>query len=355
MNSAVRSALLENIRNCDLSSGHVTAAPEITWRPTFRCNARCEGCRYWQSAPLDFPSSRVPSLIEEMQTLGTKECLLIGGEPTLYSSFGEILSRLREAGIRPVVFTNGIVEDDTVFDVLIDRSATVISSLDSNDPATHDQIRGRSDAHAALCRLAAALRNQSATFFALNTVVSAANYRPGFVGAIIDAALELGAEYLAFSLMDFALPLRAKQNQSVADHRLSREAFDRFVRELHEARSAKILLASNPDLSFAAEEPARAYAWYCRGRYGLPTYAKLPCWESWNGANLLPNGDVYPCLSAIETPRYRLGNIVDTSLASVLNGDPARRYRVARHQRPLPVCLTCKDHQTKNADLARAV
>ena len=291
-----------------------------------------------------------------MAQLETGECLLIGGEPTLHPEFSHMVSQLRASSIRVVLFTNMMFEQEQIYEAVRGGGVnTIISSLDSHDPATHTRLRGRPDAFDRLVETLAAVRTGDYPFLALNTVVSSANYHPGFVPRVIERALTLKAGYLAFSLMDFVNDCRERRNQSKADRRLSPADFNCFLREFRDAKSEGLglILASNPDLSYVADGHGRAYRWYKRGQYGMPLYATLPCWESWNGVNILPNGDVYPCLSTILTPRYRLGNILDRSLIEVVNDAPALRYRTGRLKHPWPVCVFCKDCQTKNVRLTR--
>lgn len=350
----VEQAQVHNIVT-SLNSGVVNRLPELTWRPTLNCNSKCTGCSFWKKELPSFPSKRVPSFIDEMHQLGVAEVLFIGGEPTLHADFPRMVSLLHEREIRVVVFTNALVENEEAKQVLCSGVNTLITSLDSPDAAVHNRLRGRNDAYAAVTGLLEELKRSSPhTFLALNSVVSAANYYPGFVKDFVTLAKALGIGYMAFSLMDFRLSSRQRPNQSDEQVQLSEKDFNHFVDEFiaMSNQHSEIIIASNPDVKMFVEgEPGDAYARYKSGRYGTPLYRHLPCWESWNNINVLPNGDCYPCLSTILDQRRLLGNVLESNLESVVRGAKAIKYRKDRLSHPLGVCLCCKDHQAKNQKL----
>lgn len=81
------------------------------WLTTNRsCQNRCTFC-YAQDTKFDKDLSMKPELafklIQVCQDIGIKNILLIGGEPTLYTDVVEIVSKINESGMTPIMITNG--------------------------------------------------------------------------------------------------------------------------------------------------------------------------------------------------------------------------------------------------------
>lgn len=75
-----------------------------------RCNLRCKWC--YTSRKLidggDMPLKLAQELIDLMSTVGVRSVVLIGGEPTLYPNVIDLIEKVVEVGMRPVIISNGI-------------------------------------------------------------------------------------------------------------------------------------------------------------------------------------------------------------------------------------------------------
>lgn len=108
-----------------------------------RCDQRCVHCQIWQGAA----TTRALTLEERLAVAqeaiaaGVAEALLTGGEPLAAADLWPVARRLRSAGVRLMLATNGMRLAARAGEVaeLFDE---VYVSLDGADAATHDRLRG---------------------------------------------------------------------------------------------------------------------------------------------------------------------------------------------------------------------
>ncbi|MFH0809351.1 MAG: radical SAM protein [Pseudomonadota bacterium] len=110
------------------------------------CNLRCRYC-YAESgeplpAELDFDSLR--RVTAEAAEMGARSVVIIGGgEPTIYPRFRELVEYAHSLGLIPVVFTNGMTMTPELAAFLLHHDASVMTKLDSFQPALQDFLAGR--------------------------------------------------------------------------------------------------------------------------------------------------------------------------------------------------------------------
>lgn len=76
---------------------------------TYACDNRCPGC-YTKAKGFcrdELPCEVATAIMDEMQALGAKQCVLIGGEPTMWHELFEILKYGKEKGLFMKIVTNG--------------------------------------------------------------------------------------------------------------------------------------------------------------------------------------------------------------------------------------------------------
>lgn len=91
--------------------------PKITsWLTINRvCNLRCKWCYSRNNRTGSMSLETVEKSIKLLRGLPTTRVILIGGEPTIHPNFLTIIKMVKEAGLMPVVVTNGIKFKDEVF------------------------------------------------------------------------------------------------------------------------------------------------------------------------------------------------------------------------------------------------
>ncbi len=121
----------------------------ISWNLTRMCNLRCPHCYMegGRKAENELSTEECLGLIDEMNTLGNEMLILTGGEPLLRKDIYDIARYASGLGIWVVMGTNGVLITDEVVAKMIECGVQGVAvSIDSVDPAKHDEFRGGPDA-----------------------------------------------------------------------------------------------------------------------------------------------------------------------------------------------------------------
>lgn len=146
-----------------------TSAPQppciVSWNLTSRCNLACAHCyldAVQRKAPLrdELDTQEALAVIGQLSRLAPGAMLVLtGGEPLLRPDLAQLVGAAADAGLMPVVGTNGTLLDEARARTLGKAGVAGAGiSLDSSTPAFHDRLRGRSGAFAGACRGIAAAR-----------------------------------------------------------------------------------------------------------------------------------------------------------------------------------------------------
>ena len=121
------------------------------WELTYRCNARCAMCNYWKipSDPRDeLGTEEVKAGLARVAEYGCRLVNFTGGEPTLRRDLEEIVGHASSLGMWVSTVTNGSLLTRERVTALKDAGLdSLLVSLDSIDPALHDDQRGLTGAH----------------------------------------------------------------------------------------------------------------------------------------------------------------------------------------------------------------
>jgi len=152
---------------------------------TRRCNLACEHCEFHKSSrDLELSSRQMMSILDGFAQMGGKTVVTCGGESTLTGEMFWLLHRhSRELGLQTFTVTNGTRVTEMNKDRwLISGPSEITLSLDSHDPALHDEWRGKPNWHvvvAALTRLLkrrAEMGRENPRIYAM-TIVAERSYR----------------------------------------------------------------------------------------------------------------------------------------------------------------------------------
>jgi len=116
---------------------------------TRRCNLRCAHC-YLDAGTLDGETSdelstgEVTAVLDDIAGLSDETMVVFtGGEPTLRRDLAQLIEYASGLGLMPVLGTNGTLLDDRRLQALKKAGLQGVGiSLDSLDPAFHDDFRG---------------------------------------------------------------------------------------------------------------------------------------------------------------------------------------------------------------------
>ncbi|MFC5367326.1 TIGR04347 family pseudo-SAM/SPASM protein [Salinirubrum litoreum] len=84
--------------------------PVVVWNLTKRCNLHCQHCYAGaeiESAPGELSTAEGRQLLDELADYGAPVVLFSGGEPMVRDDLLELIAHASDAGIRPVLSTNG--------------------------------------------------------------------------------------------------------------------------------------------------------------------------------------------------------------------------------------------------------
>jgi MoaA/NifB/PqqE/SkfB family radical SAM enzyme/glycosyltransferase involved in cell wall biosynthesis len=176
---------------------------------THACNLQCRICDIWKTAAVteDIDTSAVKKLLGEAQELGVKEIALSGGEVLLRKDIFEIFDHARSLGIKDLgVLSNGIIIKDCLERLkpyLLDRTVSLVVSLDSLSAALHNEIRNSSEAwqrtHESLRLLAALKKDHPDINFNVISIILDQNLEE--LCALAEFVRSLGANSLQFQAL----------------------------------------------------------------------------------------------------------------------------------------------------------
>lgn len=148
---------------------------------THRCNLRCRMCGVWKTGDVEteLTISQIRQMAGVLKTLGTQVISIGGGEPLIRDDLPKAAAAFIENGISTRVLTNGVIDDLSRLDRLMEAGVRDFSvSLDTLDPEVQNDIIGRKDAFgkimATIDHLSPRIKKKKGLGL-INTVVSAAN------------------------------------------------------------------------------------------------------------------------------------------------------------------------------------
>lgn len=362
LNVARESMRCLKTRMVDYPLGKVEAAPPryVDIKLTNRCNLRCAMCGQWgkegtfrEACPevlreeMDLPLLK--SIVDEVRDFKPM-FYLWGGEPFLYADLVPFLQYLDEAGLIAASNTNGTLLEKTAEDLVGGSLANILISIDG-PREVHDRVRGLEGTFDRVMNgVDKLMQAKDATGSALPYVTFVATVNKEnqtTFPEVYDIAEEVGVDFVGLQFGTFTTVETG-------------EAYEKRMKECldcHEARSWKGFLSYDTDLDYEAiQEGVRKvrntkhsfgkYFWPDLQPEDIPQYytstepvkGRCKCVVPWMRVDLLPNGDVYPC---IDFPDYIVGNVHDTPLMELWNGEKYVKFRKELQEGLLPICGRC--------------
>ncbi|HUS29616.1 MAG TPA: radical SAM protein [Kofleriaceae bacterium] len=132
--------LAEQVREIDVAARPILAV----WEITLACDLACGHCgsRAGKARPDELSTAEALSLVDQLAELGVIEVVLIGGESYLREDWCEIIARIAERGMEPLLTTGG--RNMTLERAHAAKRAGLVSASVSFDgmEGTHDLQRG---------------------------------------------------------------------------------------------------------------------------------------------------------------------------------------------------------------------
>ena len=126
-------------------------APRIVaWEITRSCNLACAHCRaaaHSEPYPGELSLEECKRVVDDIAAISDPILILTGGEPLIRSDIWDIIDYAREAGLHPVIGTNGTLIDDACAARIAEHGIPRVSvSLDFPTPEGQDAFRGKQGA-----------------------------------------------------------------------------------------------------------------------------------------------------------------------------------------------------------------
>jgi len=340
--------------------GRALAPRYIDIKMTNRCNLRCSMCGQWGTNGI-YRNSSPNAFRDEMDLAALKGLAddvgrfrplfyLWGGEPFLSPALIPFVAYLQSRGLICAINTNGTFLSEAAEDLVRLGVANLLVSIDG-PRETHDCVRGVAGTYDKVLdgvrRVLAARRATSSARPYLTFVVTVSKANVHDFPEVYDTAAQLGVDFVGLQFGTFT------------SEEAGRAYEERMKRALGcEARSWRGFLSYDSDLDVeAVQHGVRRIreAKYPFGKYFIPDLkpeqvrdyylsrklmnGSCTCIVPWMRADVLPNGDVYPC---IDFPDYIVGNVRETPLTRLWNGPRYVQFRRELQKSLFPICGRCQ-------------
>lgn len=321
---------------------------------TERCNLACRSCFMGQLPPSsreqELDDDALLRVAEEAIGLGVEELYLVGGEILVRREVAlALMVRVKDAGLRGDLTTNGTLLDEGVARALVDMGWDRVQvSLDGPDAATNDTLRppaGTFDRVVDGVRRVRDLRDRAGVVrpeIGVTTVVSTDNRDS--LPQMVDLAADLGAVEITFqSLKDMSPACPGMRLNEAALAALPDTAAAALTRAGHHGLATNVADLVQPAL--VADEGLDAALRGDVDEVDDPLF-RAHCFLPWTTAVVHFDGRVSPCW---EWRGAELGNVRDASLEEIWHGPVFRRWRAGFLAGRMPdhcrqCCLGFVDH-----------
>lgn len=304
--------------------------PTTFWLVTsYGCNNHCRFCYAADfccqtqddqgKEPMDFEYAK--DIMVEMKTIGAENCLLIGGEPTIYPHLLEIVSFGASIGLKMKLVSNGRRLSDYKFVLALKKAGLVHSSvsLEASDEKTHNSIT-QTDSYQESVQGAKNLIQAGVSSNSIMTI-SALNYE--HIVPLAEMMHTIGMKNI---LYNFSLP--SVEGETISDsYSLGPKKYAQYIseayrqlkdRNIHIAFFATLPLCLFPEelLTEMKADGTIGRDYYCHIYYGT-------------GAAFEPNGNVLPCTHFVNSPLF---NAKDKSGKFIYKGKFAEEWENGIHK-----------------------
>lgn len=317
---------------------------------TYRCTGRCQCCTTWKMVVDDKRAEigieQWQRIIDRLYHVGVRGVELFGGDALLRKDLVfDLLDFCTSRGISVDFPTNcNLIDDETAKSLGSSSLDTLYFSLDGTE-AVHDLIRGASGSYgkviAAIEKVAYNRRSSKKPSLVVNITISRLNYFDvvnllnELGGLPIDSVLlgylsEIPEEAIAASNIDGLGPRPFFTSAAGASHLLSQSQADEFIeitKHIWKIRRDFAYYVSMDNLVLLTHDNL------VKGRFPMSR-----CLRCRIEPTISPYGEVNPCPFYLD---YVLGNLNDTSFASIWGNRAHRDFLLNQRNNNIAVCQFC--------------
>jgi radical SAM protein with 4Fe4S-binding SPASM domain len=318
---------------------------------TYKCNLRCIMCYEWGEVGWCHEQPK-PAMAKELDWAVVEKLfaearrsrpyfIFIGGEPLLYSRFGDLARLVRQRKCFAITCTNGLLLDRFEEALADNPYLTFLVSLDGPEEQ-NDRLRGRGVYRKVTRNIAWLKGRKRPPYIGVEFTI-----RPENVGTMYDFCKDMVQRGVDWVLLNPCWFVSAEQAR----------AYERFMEE-HFNLTPKTHLGYLMPYELDTEEFVRqsekinAEKWgiqiscYLKKPEDIHTYVNTPevppgnsfCYRQWSRMDITPDGEVTPC---ILYPDLIVGDLLRQGVREVWNSPAFAHFRQFRRQEVLPVCAKC--------------
>jgi MoaA/NifB/PqqE/SkfB family radical SAM enzyme len=273
---------------------------------------------------------------ESLRRLSVRWVVLSGGEPLLHSDLRALCTFFRELDIRLTLLTTGLLLGKQALQVseLFDD---IIISLDG-PAAVHDRIRRVNGAFQLIqCGVAAVRQGRPAIRITGRTTVQKLNH--GHLQDTVASAKAIGLDAISFLAADLTSEAFNRQLLWPVERQSQIALTLDEVRVLrHEIEELIAAHAEDIRTGYIAENAPklRRIADHFSAHLGNSKNHAPRCNAPWVSAVIEADGSVRPCFF-----HRVIGNIHDSALDNIVNGETGRSFRSTLNVAENPMCQRC--------------
>jgi MoaA/NifB/PqqE/SkfB family radical SAM enzyme len=332
------SALYDTYKRIKTLRTHVIAAlPVVILMPHSACNCRCVMCDIWKDNKnlKQLTEQDISGLLTSLKKFGTRQVAMSGGEALLNVNFFRLCEILKKEKIKITLLTTGLSVKRNARQLLL-WVDEIIVSLDGDEPL-HDAIRNVPGAFDKLREGVQHIKSIKPSYrITARTVIHRLNFRNW--EAIIKEAKIMGIDQVSFLPADVSSHAFNRQQAWTEPKQHEILIGEKELPELQAVINRILSNEASFTSGFIAESPEKIqqiYQYYA-AFYGLTPFPFKKCNAPWVSTVIEADGSVRPCF--FHEP---IGNIHDSSLASILNNSEAINFRKGLNMNTNAICVKC--------------
>ena len=279
--------------------------------------------------------------------MGFQMLLLRGGEPFMFPGIIELLEYIHEKGIFILVDTNGTMLKQYAIDLVRIGNIHLTISVDGTEEV-HDAVRGVPGTFQRIkegATLLAELEAKTGKVISRSICFTISRYNYQSLGEMPDVARSLGLGSIAI-VPYYYFPESIGHRYEEELRNLGCQAYS-WVGFHHEnsgvnakefQRQYRQYLANLGEIHnypYMALDEEQYQAWFTDAQTNV---AHPHCLNIEKLIDIQPDGSANFCVDFVD---YSFGNVRETSIEELWNGERAERFRQYRREKPLAVCQRC--------------
>ncbi|MDH4183556.1 MAG: radical SAM protein [Nitrospinota bacterium] len=321
---------LVNLARFKLGATTPSCGPmKVQWELTYNCNLRCLHCQIWkipaeENARNTLSLEQQKRIVDDLAANGVGHLSFSGGEMFLQKTVFELIAHAKAAGLKVGGNSNAYLIGEDIARKIADSGLDMLYvSLDGDNSATHDHIRGVEGAFERALRGVANVkkaRPDIKVFF--NLTVNSKNVEQ--LAGVAQVAKQACAEGITIEMTNTFDKYSPARDLILSQSQIPilKEQINRLFNEFPE-------MMPHPPGYFDEFEtylnnPEKLY--------------KYRCVAGMVSAQIHPNGDLFPCPVAFK----KIGNLLETPFGQLWRSPQADQLRLDIKEGRHPICwVTC--------------